>query len=801
MFTWNRITAKSLIVLMFVIAVLPLGLSGNSFGGSGTASAIVHVSVNGTPDIYEGDEFVLNIVLDGTAQRISIEDTTNFKPYDGLTSLSSVGGTTAWSMRLISMGKDSELKIRIYPSKDNDYGAFTQSITVPGFKRNENNGTPVNADTFKIIQSPVRDVIAGTDTTLEVPFELRNNVSIKSLTATIISPKDETLFSGNGSDFTTTVYNVSKSASGMAKFNVAINQAAKAKIHEVKIQFKYVSASGIIYVDEISNSYFVRVRSSQLEPNVSVVDYQMKSNPIKAGEKQTLSISLKNNGTLVANDISIKLSGFEKDKIRLTGDSDTKKINILNGKTSDTVSYMISAAPTAKSDTSELTADISYIDDNGKEYKTASKIYVSIDGKDATSIEMKVMNLKMPTHVKSKGQFSVEFDLKNVSTTDARMLEVGLEYPTATIIPKSTPKKVLRTFKAGEQQHFKYDFIVKDDAQTGFYDMYVALKYNIEGGKDTDAQTFKEFAGIFVDGAVGLGRPKVIIENYDFGGTTVLSGQEFDLSLDLFNTSSEELIKNIKVSLKADDGVFTPVDMSSSFFIETIGAQERVNKVLRLKTKSDATVKAYNLVVTFQYEDSKGNAYDAQKNPYKEEETITIPVNQPIRIETGEVTINPENYVNQPTPISMEFFNMGRSTVYNLMVKAEGDFQVQGGNYFVGNFEAGRSDFFEAQVMPTVEGEAKGKIVFVFEDANGEPGIYEKEFVMNVMSAPVDPNAGGEGGEGQPPVDPNGGVPNPNSKLIIIGILAGIVAVFTGTILWKRKLERVQKARMEDEDE
>lgn len=785
---------------MVITALIPIGITMSSYAES-SASSITSISVNGSPDIYEGDEFILNITLNGDAQRISIEDTANFKPYDGLTTLTSEVPTRAWSLRMISMGKDSELKIRVYPSKEHDFGAFTQGITVPGFRRNENNGTPVNADTIKIISSPVRDVIAGTDTTLEVPLEAKSNISIKSMTATIISPKDETLFRSDGTDYSTTIYNLTKGASGMAKFNVAINPTAKAKVHEIKIQFKYVSSNGVIYVDEISNSFFVRVRSSQMEPSVNVTDYQLKSNPIKAGDKQTLGVVVKNSGTVSANDIRIKLSGFEKDKIRLNGDADTKAINILNGKTSDTVYFNIAAAPTAKSETSELTAEISFIDDNGKEYKTTSKVYISIDGKDATSIEFKVSNLKIPSHVKSKGQFSVEFDLKNVSQTDAKMLEVGMEYPNTTLIPKSTPKKVIRTFKAGEQQHFKYDFIVKDDAVTGFYDTYVALKYNVEGGKDTEAQTFKEFAGVFVDGAVGLGRPKVIIENYDFGGTTVLSGQEFDLSLDLFNTSSEELIKNIKVSLKADDGVFTPVDMSSSFFIETIGSQEHVNKVIKLKTKSDATVKAYNLVVTFQYEDSKGNAYDAQKNPYKEEETITIPVNQPIRIETGEVTISPENYLNQPTPISMEFFNMGRSIVYNLMVKAEGDFQVQGGNYFVGNFEAGRSDFFEAQVVPTVEGEAKGKVIFVFEDANGEPGIYEKEFKMNVLAAPVDPAAGGEG-EGGEMVDPNAPItPNANGKLIITGILVAIGAMFGGALLWKRRLEKIQAARMEDEDE
>lgn len=803
MFTQKRITAKTMILIMALISFFPF-LGNNLSMASALASGVSNVSVNGSPEINEGDEFTLNIVLNGDAQRLLIEDTSNFRTVDGVTNFTNDNGSGSklWSIRLISLGKESDLKIKVFPLIGNDSMAFQDSVSVPGFKKSLNS-PPVTTDIFKVSSSKARDVIAGTDTTLEIPIEVLSTSNIKSVTATIISPKDETLFQIGGTDYSATITNISKSTPGTARFSVAISPSAKAKVHEIKLQLKYVSNSGTVYVDETSNSYYVRVRSNNMEPTVNVVDYQLANSPIKSGEKQKISLIVENSGTIDANDIRVKLTGFDKDRIRLSGDSDTKTINMISGNSRETVSYNISAASTAKTETNELTAEISYIDDYGKEYKTTSKVYVSVDGKDASSIDLRVLNMKVPSHVKSKSLFSIEFDLKNVSQTEAKMLEVAIEYPNTTIIPKSTPKKIVRSFKPGEQQHFKFDFITKEDAQTGFYDLYIALKYNVEGGKDTEALTYKEFAGVFVDGAVGLGRPKVIIDNYDFGGTTVLSGQEFDLNLDLFNTSSEEMIKNIKVSIKADDGVFAPVDMSSSFFIQSIGSQERVNKVIRLKTKSDATVKAYNLVVTFQYEDSKGNAYDAQKNPYKEEETITIPVNQPIRIETGEITLSPENYVNQPTPVSMEFFNMGRSTVYNLMVKAEGDFQVQGGNYFVGNFEAGRSDFFEAQVMPTVEGEAKGKITFVFEDANGEPGIYEKEFTMNVMAAPVDPNAG-NGTDGPGPVDPNAGgeiVPAANGKLMIAGILAGICAIFGSVFYWKKRMEKLRLLKMEDEDE
>lgn len=801
MFTWKRITTKALIIMILFTCIMPFGLGAKSFAES-YATAVDGVSVVNSPDIYEGDEFVVQISLNGIARRLSLVDQANFKTLDGATSWTTNQGSTMWTIRLVSLGKENELKIKVTPIINTDTYEFVDTISIPGFKKSA--GTATSVDTFSIPSQDTREVIAGSSTQLEVPVNIQNTSTIKNVTMTIISPKDESLFKNEGSVFTTTIASISKAAPSNGVFKVNISPSAKSKLYDVKFQFKYTTTNGASFIDETNNTIQVRVRSNQMEPNVNVVDYSMGTPLLAAGQKQTLTLKLGNTGTIVANDIRVKLSGFDKDKVRLSGDSDTKSIDLITGKQNASVSYSIAAATTAKSESNELSAEITYIDDNGKEYKATSKIYIQVDGKDVTSVEMAVLNLKSPDRVKSKESFSIEFDLKNTSQTEARMVEVGLEYANTTLTPKSTPKKIIRVFKAGQVQHFKFDFMAKEEALTGFSDLYVNVKYNVEGGKDTEALSIKEFAGVFVDGAVGLGRPKVIIENYDFGGTTVLSGQEFDLALDLFNTSSEESIKNIKVSLKADDGVFAPVDMSSSFFIERIGAQERVVKIIRMKTKSDATVKAYNLLVTFQYEDSKGNAYDVQKNPYKEEETITIPVNQPIRIETGEVTVSPENYLNQPTPVSMEFFNMGRSIVYNLMVKAEGDFQVQGGNYFVGNFEAGRSDFFEAQVMPTVEGEAKGKIIFIYEDANGEPGIYEKEFTMNVLGAPVDPGVNPDGTPTDGGVIDGGGavVPGANSKMMIIGILIGITAIFGGVGLWKRKLEKKKAAAAEEgEDE
>lgn len=795
MYTWKRITAKIIMLLVIFAGIIP---NFSPAIAATYATGVESVKVANDQEIYEGDEFTVTVYLNGTAQRLSLEDQTNFKSIDGSNVWTSSSGSSAWTFRLISMGKENELKLKITPFLGNTSLEFSETVNVPGFKKSTGTGAAV--DTFKIASKTVRELVAGTTTTLEVPVEVQNTSAIKNVTMTLV--RDDSLFMADGTDYTATIGSISKTTPATALFNVKINPSAKSKSYDIKFQFRYTTASGTTFTDETNNVYTVKVKSAQMEPNVNVVDYKMPVQRIAANATQKLTLTLENSGTIAANDIRIKLTGFEKDKLRLSADVDTKRVDSLAGKQSTSVSYNIAAAPGAKTESNELTAEISYIDDGGNVYKTTSKVYVQVEGTDVSSIDLVVSNLKYAERVKSKGSYSINFDLKNQGKTEARMVEVSIEYPNTTLTPKTTPKKIVRTFAPGQVQHFSFELAVKEEAQTGFADVYVNVKYNVEGGKDADALTLREFAGVFVEGSQGLGRPKVIIENYNFGGTTVLSGQEFDLYLDLFNTSSEEAIKNIKVSLKADDGVFSPVDMSSSFFIERIEAQGRETKVIRMKTKNDAQVKGYNILVTFQYEDSKGNAYDAQKNPFKEEESITIPVNQPVRIETGEPSFSPEIYLNQPTPVSLEFFNMGRSTVYNLMVKAEGDFQIQGSNYFVGNFEPGRSDFFETQVMPTVEGTAQGKIIFIYEDANGVPGQFEKPFSMNVMSMPVDPGTDPNGENPGNPVDPNLPTgPMPNAKLIIIGILAGISAIFGGVILWKRKLEKAKLLKQEEWDE
>ena len=74
--------------------------------------------------------------------------------------------------------------------------------------------------------------------------------------------------------------------------------------------------------------------------------------------------------------------------------------------------------------------------------------------------------------------------------------------------------------------------------------------------------------------------------------------------------------------------------------------------------------------------------------------------------------------------------------VTNLMIKVEGDFFIENGEAFIGNFESGYSDYFEAMITAQKPGTTEGKVVFTFEDPSGQELTYEREFSINAIEMP-----------------------------------------------------------------
>lgn len=591
------------------------------------------------------------------------------------------------------------------------------------------------------------------------------------------------------------VYSLNPHKNAVVEFNVEISPIAKPKLYEFDVVFTYNNVYGTSYTE--TRKMYLKVENDNKEPTLGVFITNDVDKPIEPGTQEAIGLKFMNTGTVSAQDINVKITGFGLENLILNKDVDTKKIVEIEPNGTQFIYFNVICAPKAKTGVYPYKLEVNYVDDYGGEYKSEYEVYVSVEGKDTSGAELTLDNIKVPEVIVPKEPFEVTLEVVNDGNIMLEKTEVGIEYPTE-FTSQGTSKKVIKNLKPGAKSIVSFYLMAKSDTKSDSYSGYINVKYLADGDKEENAQTLQEYVGLVVDGSSGSTKPKLIIENYDYGGENVLAGEPYDLKLYIKNTSVASDTKNIKVTLSSEENVFTPIDSSSSFFITKIASGEVYEHTIQLKTKVDAAVKIYPLTVKMEYEDGKGNAYDAQEKPFEESEALSIAVAQPVRLETAEIIVPQETYLGEPFYIEQEFYNMGKSTMYNMMVKLEGP-QSNESSYFVGNFESGRSEYFSAQAFAQEEGSFEGKLIYSFEDALGNKSSQEVPFSYTVIPAPVYDDFGDMNGEmpGDFPMEE----PQASNKPKIIGAVVAVLAVVGGVLFMKRRKKRKLEKELEEMDE
>lgn len=802
-----------LTMLLGMVVVAPAGFAANGDvwieGASTSATGIV-----------KGDSFTYKVTLKSKINPTNLSDvrvrinSSNFQLKDeafksitGNWESSGTGDDKRWSrvveldLEKTSTGNQLEIKLEW---TDNS-GSYKDSVyRIIAEAEEDNDNGPTNTTKTKPVVTVAEGTeiplfTAGENATLKIPLENLSKSTAKDVMVKITTDPKDLPFIMDKATYTDKINYLRSTKTEIAEINVQVAPTAQNKIYALDLEFTYTN----VHNDPFSttSTYYIKIVNNEIEPTLGVTKYQFVGESLVAGVDDAMLLTVENRGTIPAYNAKITLAGFNKDGVRLINDINSKTIASVAGSEESSVYYNIAASPKAKSDTYELTATIEYTDEQGKEYKTESMVYIPVEGKDSAAIELEVQNLKNVNQVTAGDNYNVSFDVKNIGGVEAEKVLVSIRYPDD-FIPKTSPKKIIKNLKGNDVESFSFDFMAKNEAKTKYNDLYVVLEYYADSTSD-DKSTFEEYCGVMVDGKSGLGRPKIIVKNYALEeGVVAMAGQEFVLNVEMFNTSTDDVIKNIKVTMESDDGVFSPVDSSSSFFMDYLGRQETKTVPLRFKTKVDAGVKVYNLTLTMEYEDGEGNAYDSQEQPYKEVEKLGIQVSQPVRLELSEPVLPFDSMVGVPSDIEVEFFNMGKSTMFNMMVKLEGNFQVQGSNYFVGNFESGRSEFFSATIIPEEEGDAIGTLSLEYEDALGNIEKVEKEITFFVSGE----GEMGDFEEGEFPEDFEGGdfsdeEQSPKSDWKTAVITLGVICAVLGGLWFRKKRKAKQLEEWEDDDE
>ncbi len=492
--------------------------------------------------------------------------------------------------------------------------------------------------------------------------------------------------------------------------------------------------------------------------------------PLLDPSTEELLIPIKNSSIFSANKVTIVMEATDKEKPLFSANRlrMSTSINILSRDQTKDAKFAIKLAPGAKTGIHQITLNYIFHNIHGDRFTDSETGYVQVENRNAAPrLSASCSEGLMPGQ-----QSQVEFTLTNHGTTAARNVRITLEGldPAGIALIGDIDVRHVDLIEGGESANIDYTLLPAKSLEGSSSRLQLKVDYS-----DTDGVTYSDTNAVFLP-LYGVqeedkGVPRLIISKYSFDPPVIRAGSECTLFLELQNTSRSKTITNLKVTILSDEGIFLPVDASNTVFIESIAAGDMVAVSLPMATKADAENKTYPLKISFDYEDSQGAAHNSQ-------EMISVPVNQNSRLVVGEIALYGEPMLHEMVPVNVEFYNLGKTILYNLMVKAEGPFKMEGGRYFVGNFNPGASDSFNFAVTPTEPGEQVGEVIFQFEDSIGTQHEVKRELKLEVIEPfyPDDP------GMDEPLPPP------PTNKWKYVGIGAGVlVLAAAGFVFWRRR--------------
>ncbi len=321
---------------------------------------------------------------------------------------------------------------------------------------------------------------------------------------------------------------------------------------------------------------------------------------------------------------------------------------------------------------------------------------------------------------------------------------------------------------------------------------------------DVDHGITYESGGSSGGGSSFKSKPKVIVSGYTFDSEKLYAGESFKMTLKLRNTSEREAVKNLQLNFSNEAGVVLPISGgSNSIFIGDLAKKSVVSMNIGLQIAPDAEPKTQMLNLEITYEGTKN------KQDFTEKSTIAIPILQKTRVRTDEPVFYDEAWAGQSCSMSVQMFNMGKSSLYNCMVAVEGEGLSLEETYYAGNIASGGTMRADLTLLTQTVGEIEGVVRITYEDVYGDQNEELLPFTLTVNEeVPMEP-AFAENGSGVAGVATGGNAAL--SALAAIGqggaagglawywlalIVAGLLAL---VILLIVKLKR-RRARMLEED-
>lgn len=751
-----------LVVILLVGQVPGIGLAVSDNSKASSTDIIINKVETDKSRIRANDEFILSLTLENNSNKdlkslaIGIEKSPSFR-------LSDTGSKKTFEFKegekqtivdfklIYNGGEDIELPIKLYYEIDGAETSFSDYVSINQAQAEKEPEAPDESKyqpNLSVVSS--KTILGESGSTISLPVEIKNtgNSIARDISTTLELGEDSPFYiEGRGHASSP---RLRSGESQSLSFRLKADKKAEGKTYPINVKFRFYN--DLDKLVESSDTIYVKITDDKRAAQLVINRVDIKPGvAIEPGGLVTVGFEIENKGDSPAKDIKLSLKGLTNEGFSLVSGLNSQSIPFLEKGKPRYIFFQLKSSRKLTSGNHELEMALSYKNINNQESLDENKFFIPIASNKNQSSNLIMENLTYPTgSLGINKDVNISFTLRNQGQSPAKNIIIKAESTDMSgLVPKSVSVIKLDSIEAGGSKKIDYQFLTTKGAETKNYPINISVQYGDESSSE-EVSTLDQFLGVFVlapdePGDPIKSTPRLIIDRYDFQPNLVRAGENFQMNLSFFNTNSSKTVKNIKIFLTAEansgtdqnnpssgSSVFTPVNSSNTFYIDSIAPKGRVDKTITMFTIPDAVAKTHMITANFEYEDNQGEEYTAT-------ELIGVPVVQQSRLEIGEVAYSMEAYIGESTPISVEFYNTGKVTLYNMMVRLEGDFQTESGSYYIGNFQNGSSEYFEGYIIPSEPGPLEGEVVFTYEDSTGEEQEVRKDFNLNVLDmSPMD---------------------------------------------------------------
>lgn len=681
-------------------------------------------------DVYPGNNFTMKLKLKNTGEVQAINTFLNM-------SFGNSGIVPNYTIENISVGvinpgdtKTIEVPVTVTKSAVPGFYDITANITCKDVDGKD--AGPFNRNIYITVIKPDANAIKNTDPVLSLSTS-DNFIVLKpdtddSLSVTVKNIGEATatdvrlnilsgLNSSNGltKAFTDEYIEIGEIKAGKEKtveVPIHVSSALTSELQEIKMSASYKDTLGNEGT-EVTMTMYVKGENKVKDPSKNGVSIgnvaQSPANP-KAGEKVTVSFDVVNEGTADISNVKVAGTGLSSSGFEPVSSEPYKKVGTIKAGSKARVSMTFKVGKDISSGFNVLNISCEYTDADGVTGTESAGLYVLNVVNDNVG-EGGAQKTSRPKLIIS--QYSAEPVVDDYADDNN-------DYD-----------------GAGDFGDFEGDDGFIGDGDADIEPVGDGEPGDLDGFGDGQMHIFSDYSAP---------EPK---------SNELKAGKEFDFKYTLKNTHTSKAAKNIKITVEQADGVFIPVAGSNIFYIDSIAAGETNEQVIRMKTRSDVATGDYSISIKVEYEYDDMSEVDRERGGVVDENNIKLRAVENYRPEIENIFIDAYEGVSVGVPVdlSFEFYNMGKSTLGNVYITIEGDFELANNSTksYVGAVAGYSQEYVNPQIVALVPGEAYGTIVVHFEDSNGDEQIKTAEFSAYVLGgdgdySDYDPNFGNMSG-------------------------------------------------------